>query len=438
MTFRDGNVVLGKAAVTTSNGTTTASLSLPQLGAGSHQIAASYEGDVYYASSSSQTLGLSVQRTTTSKVKASQASTLFGQSLTLTATVGVTSPGGGTPTGTVSFKDGSTVLGTGTLSASGGVTTATLVTAKLPVGARSLTAVYAGDGNDQGSTSAALAFKVSPDATTTALAASASSSVFGQPVTLKATVKVTSPGAGTPTGIVTFKDGSTVLGTGTLSASGGVTTATLVTAKLPVGARSLTAVYGGDIDDLASTSAALSLKVSPDATTTALAASPSVYGQAVTLTATVKVTSPGAGTPTGIVTFKDGSTVLGTGTLSASGGVTTATLVTAKLPVGARSLTAVYAGDGNDQGSTSAALSLKVSPDATATTLVASPSPSVFGQPVTLKAIVKVTSPVAGTPTGIVTFKDGSTVLGTGTLSASGGVTTATLVTAKLPVAPAR
>ena len=64
------------------------------------------------------------------------------------------------------------------------------------------------------------------------------------------------------------------------------------------------------MDDQGSTSSALSLKVSADATTTALAASPTaaVYDQSVTLTATVKVTSPGAGTPTGIVTFKDGST----------------------------------------------------------------------------------------------------------------------------------
>ena len=249
VTFRDGNVVLGKAAVTTSNGTTTASLSLPQLGAGSHQITASYQGDVYYASSSSQTLGLAVQRTTTSKVKAIQTSTLFGQSVTLTATVGVSSPGGGTPTGTVTFMDGSTVLGTGTLSTSGGVTTATLTTTKLPVGTRSLTAVYGGDTDDQGSTSAALAYKVSADATTTALAASPSAAVYGQSVKLTASVKVTSPGAGTPTGTVTFKDGSTTLGTGTLSLVNGVAVATFTTVALPVGTRSLTAVYGDDMDD---------------------------------------------------------------------------------------------------------------------------------------------------------------------------------------------
>ena len=353
--------------------------------------------------------------------------------MTLKATVKVTSPGAGTPTGIVTFKDGSTVLGTGTLSASGGVTTATLVTAKLPVGARSLTAVYGGDIDDLASTSAALSLKVSPDATTTALAASPS--VYGQAVTLTATVKVTSPGAGTPTGIVTFKDGSTVLGTGTLSASGGVTTATLVTAKLPVGTRSLTAVYAGDGNDQGSTSAALSLKVSPDATATTLVASPSpsVFGQPVTLKAIVKVTSPGAGTPTGIVTFKDGANTLGTGALKTSGGVIYATLTTT-LPVGTRSLTAVYGGDTDDLASTSAALSLKVSPDATTTALAASASSSVFGQSITFKATVAVVSPGTGVPTGTVTFKDGATILGIGTLSTINGVTIATFTTAALSV----
>ena len=112
--------------------------------------------------------------------------------MTLTATVNVSSPGAGTPTGTVTFKDGATTLGTGTLITSGqGGTTATLTTTKLPVGTRSLTAVYGDDTDDQGSTSAALAFKVSADATTTALAASPTAAVYGQSVTLTDAVKVT-------------------------------------------------------------------------------------------------------------------------------------------------------------------------------------------------------------------------------------------------------
>ena len=156
-------------------------------------------------------------------------------------------------------------------------------------------------------------------------------------MTFTATVAVASPGAGTPTGTVTFKDGTTTLGTGTLSTTGGVTTATFTTADArPLGSHSITAVYGGGTNDLASTSAALTFKVAQDATATAVVASPTatVYGQSVTFKATVSVSSPGAGTPTGTVTFKDGSTVLGTGTLSTSSGVTTATFSTTALAVG--------------------------------------------------------------------------------------------------------
>src|SRR5262249_38687888 len=56
-----------------------------------------------------------------------------------------------------------------------------------------------------------------PSGATTTLASSISSSVYGQTVTFTATVAPWLPGAGTPTGTVTFMDGSTILGTGTLN-----------------------------------------------------------------------------------------------------------------------------------------------------------------------------------------------------------------------------
>src|SRR6185503_4213925 len=57
------------------------------------------------------------------------------------------------------------------------------------------------------------------------------------------------------------------------------------------------------------------------ATTTTLAsnANPSTSGQAVTFTATVTPSTAGTGTPGGTVTFKDGSTILATMPLDASG-----------------------------------------------------------------------------------------------------------------------
>src|SRR5205823_1003805 len=180
--------------------------------------------------------------------------------------------------------------------------------------------------NDAVSTSGAVTQTVNPAGTSTGLTSSPNPSTFGQSVARTAERR-----AATATGTVTFKDGSTSLGTGTLSNG----TATLTLSTLATGPRSLTAVYGGDANDAASTSGAVTQTVNPAATSTGLASSPnpSTFGQSVALTATV---SPS--TATGTVTFKDGSTSLGTGTLSNG----TATLTLSTLATGPHSLTAVH------------------------------------------------------------------------------------------------
>src|SRR5262249_48245357 len=101
---------------------------------------------------------------------------------------------------------------------------------------------------------------ISPAGTSTSLASSPNPSVTGQSVTFTATIAVVAPGAGTPTGTVTFIDGSTTLGTGTLI--GGV--ATLSTSSLAVAGHSITAAYSGDTDFGTSTSSALMQAVNPD------------------------------------------------------------------------------------------------------------------------------------------------------------------------------
>src|SRR5207248_9274673 len=93
---------------------------------------------------------------------------------------------------------------------------------------------------------------------------------------------------------------------------------------------------------------------------------PSVSGQPVTFTATVKAGTAGVGTPTGTVTFKDGANTLGTGTLDSSGH---AMFVTSPLAVASHSITASYGGDANFNGSISTTLNQTVKKAAT-TTLV--------------------------------------------------------------------
>ena len=85
----------------------------------------------------------------------------------------------------------------------------------------------------------------------------------------------------------------------------------------------------------------LVLPVASTTTTVASSANPADAGQAVTFTATVNVVAPDNGTPTGTVSFFDGTTGLGTGALSAS---RQATLMTSALSRGGHAITAQYAG----------------------------------------------------------------------------------------------
>ena len=130
----------------------------------------------------------------------------------------------------------------------------------------------------------------------------------------------------------------------------------------------------------------------PTMTAVSAAPNPSVFGQAVTFTATVTPTG-GSGTPTGSVTFQDGSSVLGSATLS--GGSATFTLAT--LAVGPHSITAVYGGGGGFSGSTSPALTQTVNQAQTTTAVSSSVNPTVFGQSVTFTATDRQTAPVEST-----------------------------------------
>ena len=127
------------------------------------------------------------------------------------------------------------------------------------MGSHSIKAVYSGDTNFTTSTSASMSQTVAQASTTTKLTKNTTTAIHsGQSVTFTAAITAVSPGAGTPSGIVTFYDnGSTMLGTGTLT--GGVTTFTTTT--LPLGSNSITAVYSGDTDFSTSTSVAVSQTV---------------------------------------------------------------------------------------------------------------------------------------------------------------------------------
>jgi hypothetical protein len=278
---------------------------------------------------------LTVPTATTTTVTLSAASVTAGQAVTLNATVTGTM-GSATPTGTVTFKNGATVLGSQTLN---GTATVTLTLPSLTVGSYTVTAVYSGDNANLTSTSSAVSLTVTAPliATTTTLAASPTTAVQGASVALTATV---APASGaTATGTVTFRDGTATLGTGTLGATGA---ATFSTTALTTGAHSLTASYAGSATDAASTSAAITVTVTappPADFTLALAPSTATIAAGASANAVISVTPvngfsmPTALTCSGLPSYATCSfspaTLTPNGTAAASSTLTIATNVAA-------------------------------------------------------------------------------------------------------------
>ncbi|MFN6053746.1 MAG: Ig-like domain repeat protein, partial [Planctomycetia bacterium] len=150
VTFKNGANTLGTG---TLNGSGIATFSTSALAVGGpYSITAVYGGDSSnLTSTSSATSQVVNQAGTTTTLSASPNPSVFGQPVAFTVTVAPVSPGSGTPTGSVSFFDGATLLGTRTLSSG----SASFSTGSLSVASHSITAVYAGDSSFTGSTSSA-------------------------------------------------------------------------------------------------------------------------------------------------------------------------------------------------------------------------------------------------------------------------------------------
>ncbi len=410
---------------------------------------------------------LSVTAASTTATLTAPASTTYNASVTLTATVASSA---GTPTGTVTFYNGSTALGTGTLNGSG---VATLGTATLPVGTDNLTATYAAAGNFSGSTSPASSISVTQASQTITFPAVANRA-YGSPAF--AVTASSSAGSGYPV-TITVQSGPAVISGGTVSLSGvgtvvlqaaqagdknySAATATqsfqVTPAPLTVSANNASRAYGAanpvfsgtvtgalgsdSFTESFTTTATTSsnagsypivpavtgpqsnytvtivngaLTVTGAATTTTVSAPGTAgYGNSVTLTATVAST---AGTPAGTVTFYSGTTGLGTGTLNGSG---VATLSTTTLPVGTDSITASYAAAGDFSASTSPAISITV--NTASQTITFSPTPSrPYGS---APFAVTATSSLGSSYPVTITVQSGPAVISGGTVSLTGAGT---------------
>ena len=246
-----------------------------KLTAGTHTITAQYMGSAKYFTSNSTVEQVVDRASTKTAVTTSTTTLVYGKKFTLKAAVTAVAPGKGRPTGTVTFKDGDTVLGSAPLDLYG---RASWTVSSLPAGSHTLTAIYNGDANFvEGS--GAITKTVAAAATTTLLTASSRIPKFGQLVTLTATVKLSFTSPIVPTGTVTFMDGTVVLGTATLDAAG---KAVFSTSSLAVGTHSIRAVYNGTANTLARTSSAVTVRVYPNLTFAAQQALPKTNAASIT------------------------------------------------------------------------------------------------------------------------------------------------------------
>ena len=376
ITYSIDRVTVGTANL--SNGT--ASLTLGSvLSLGTHQISAYWPGDSNYPSIILRTTHTVTKIPVTVDLKAQPNPATVGQNVTLTFSFAnvVTNPSF-PPTGTYTVLDGTTTIGTGTISAVNN--TFTLSGPFSPAGTHTFTVNYSGDTNHASST-ASLSEVLNPAPSTTTLATSANPVAYGQPITLTATINPTIA-AGVPelsssgTSSVTFSGlpGGPINLPVVFPAGSPANTPAVVsyttTAKILPGSYSVTAAFSGNTNLLSSSSSVLNQIVNPPPSTTLLTVNPVPAFQAhiVTLTATA---SGVITTPTGTVQFLDGTTLLNSSPLTSGG----ATFSTRLLSVGTHSITAVYSGDNNNAPSASTATTETIQPyDFSLTASVASVS----------------------------------------------------------------
>lgn len=364
--FFNGTTLLGTGALSSG----VATITTTALPVGADSLTAAYGGDSNYNPSTSNAVTATVSNVL---ISSTPNPSTYTQVVTFTGTVA------SGKTGTITFFDGTTNIGSSVISG----TTATIATSTLTAGSHNITATF-------NSNSSPVLVQVVKKATPTVIVTTSGPSTFGQAVTITAAVTA---GA---TGTVNFSSGSISLGSGTIT-SGSVS---ITTSLLNAPSDLITAAYSGDNNYNPATGTVTQIvsKASPVGTLTS-SSNPSLPGSAVTFTDTLPTDV------TGSVTFNSGSTVLGTTTVS--NGV--ATVTTSTLPLGSDPIAATYSGDANNNSSiaTLTQVVAKANPTVTVTTS----GPSFFGQS------VSITASVPTGPTGAITFTSGGITLGSGIIT---------------------
>jgi len=255
--FFSGTTVIGSAPV---DGSGNAVLALSTLPVGNSTISAVFNGTNGFTNSTSANLTQVVNKATSlTNLTTSPNPSSYGQSVILSANVSAVSPGSGTPTGTVTFFNGNTTLGTATLNANG---SGSLTTSSIAAGSSSITASYSGDTNLTAGNSTAttqLVNKATPNIT---LSVSNSTPDASGLITLTANLVNPNGNGNLPTGTVDFYSNGVKIGSGSITA--GSANFTTTGFYLGLGIDSITADYTGDGNYSAATSAAANVTAGTD------------------------------------------------------------------------------------------------------------------------------------------------------------------------------
>jgi hypothetical protein len=416
VTFTNNGVTIGTATLT--NGA--AQYVIPAISAGKNPFSCTYSGDTNFAPSVCGTVPVTVNGLpTTASLTASVDPVNTGTAVTFTAVIAPVPPATTTPTGTVNFYNGTTLLNTTPvpLSPSG---FATFTISTLSPGKDKITCTYSGDATYAPSTCNTVTETVIDTITTITITSNKNPSYTYQNVIF--ILKTTSKGK-VPLSPITLTANGTLLATLTPTTE---TTRYKTAFDLP-GTYSIVASFAGNSTQSPS-SATLSQVVTLRPSSVALTVTPAkaLVGTPVTLSAATLGINANHH-PGGDITFYDGTTALAT--LHVKAGMGTGSFTTSALAPGPHSLTCTYTGNKHYAGNNCNVVSYIVYAPATVA-LTATPSVVFLGNPVALGASV---SSTYATPTGTLTFLDGTTPLGTVALASgatgtsSAGLTTTTL-----------
>lgn len=415
-------ITLAAASATTAAGSCSPAPST--LAPGSYQLTAAYSGDTANSASVSAADPLTVSASaTTTSLTLSASSVSYGDEETAEARIAVAAADSVAPTGTVSVTSDGIVLCKIALSVVSQTVCALPSDVEFAPGSYELTASYSGATGDATSTSAEQTLKVTQAGTTTSLALSAPSKVYGTEESERLSVVVSPEYGGTPGGTVAVSNGSKTVCTVSLAAAAASAAGSclLSAAALAPGTSELTASYAGSDDFAGSTSVPAFLAITPGATTTSLSLSAGTveYGSEQSEQLKVRVSTEYVAKPSGTVTVRSGNRTVCVVTVTAGTGA--CGLAPSALAAGTAALRASYAGDGDFAPSASASRTIAVAKADPALAATASALTVVYGNEQAERLIVTVTPEHAGTPTGRVLVTSGTAVVCQITLTAGKG-----------------